>query len=843
MPAVRADRGNLRRWAWLPALIALEALGCAFWLAMIPGEAGSALPGGFSGPRLLLLAALFGGAAAAGWVALGLFLGWFCVEKPVGKAIESWKIPAVRTSFLVLGAALISLALMPPYRFGRQTAAYERLLPLVSWGALSWLSLAMAAFFPRLRLWWSGLFSDRSRIRHMRMVVFGLGGLWLAWSVMGLRSAGDVRHWNEGGVPILVWQVAVALLITLAAAPALPRPSEKGQSRRYVITAALLWLTAALLWNLLPLGRSYFISDPVPPNFNAYPVSDAEIYDWGAQFFLIGQGVNNLEYFDKIWYMALLAFARWTGGQDYQAAAAVQTVILALLPAMVFWVGVRLGSAKIGLMAALLVILQEANTILASDFIQVSHARLFLSEFPAALSLAILWVSVSAWARGPRNAWHLPILAGGWLGLAVLVRTTALAVYPIILLWLLLAFKLPRQRWLHAALFSAGLALALLPWTLGGRTPSGRIFLVEKISAVLESRYQDETEGAAPATTLDGRAETSLNWSDWRVFVPGHFLHNLAASFVELPQTMRLEDLEHTLDAPFWRMRDPWTPQPGRILFSILNLAVIGMGVTSALWNVRGDPAGWLLGGFFLAYHAGNAFGRTSGARYLVAVDWILVLFYACGLLWLVQGGRPAEQLSEDIPRDDDLRRKGGARTALAALGVVILGAAPMWMGWLVPRRYQPASAQALLEQIRPDLLAAGIQEEQINGFLQSPGAMVMQGRAVYPKFFYAGSAEFCPLQPKDSLDVDAHHLMLRVFGPQGHVCLRLGQAREPVRLPEQGDVIVAGCQGSNFQMDALAVIYTDPEKQSFFRYPQAQWSCPLPEVICRQDGTCRNSR
>jgi len=70
------------------------------------------------------------------------------------------------------------------------------------------------------------------------------------------------------------------------------------------------------LWIYLPAHSNYFAPGPYPPSFQAYPFSDAEIYDLGAQYALIGQRLNNFGYVDKPLYTFLLFLFHSVAGQS-----------------------------------------------------------------------------------------------------------------------------------------------------------------------------------------------------------------------------------------------------------------------------------------------------------------------------------------------------------------------------------------------------------------------------------------------------------------------------------------------------------------------------------------------
>ena len=69
----------------------------------------------------------------------------------------------------------------------------------------------------------------------------------------------------------------------------------------------------------------------------------------------------------------------------------------------------------------------------------------------------------------------------------------------------------------------------------------------------------------------------------------------------------------------------------------LLNLFLISLGLSISMRKKR--LMGVLPLTFFLGYNLANALGRTSGGRYIVPVDWIIILYFVIGLfqicLWI----------------------------------------------------------------------------------------------------------------------------------------------------------------------------------------------------------------
>ena len=257
------------------------------------------------------------------------------------------------------------------------------------------------------------------------------------------------------------------------------------------------------------MDRSYFAPGPYPPNYVYYPFSDAEAHDLGAQYVLIGQGLNNNQYHDKPFYMLFLTVLHILAGQNYLPVVQLQAVILALFPAILYLIGKLVHSRTAGLLVGIFVVLQQTNSIAATLLIQVSHSRLMMTEFPTAFGIALLSLVLIYWIKHPRESSIAPMLAGGILGALILTRTNPLFLVPFVILLIILSFGRHWKKWLVAStLLLAGIMLVIGPWFFANRTPEGRFFIEEKIGAVFTTRY-DDTESTSNSGSSPSESQPS----------------------------------------------------------------------------------------------------------------------------------------------------------------------------------------------------------------------------------------------------------------------------------------------------------------------------------------------
>ena len=604
------------------------------------------------------------------------------------------------------------------------------------------------------------------------------------------------------------------------------------------------------------MARSYFAPGPFPPNNVFYPFSDSQIYDSGAQYVFIGQGLNNNELSDKPFYVLLLALLHLIVGQDYSQVVLAQAVFLAIFPVLVYFIGKLIHSRTAGILAGILAVLWETNSIASTLQIQVSHARLMLTEFPAACGLALAVIILILWLKNPRSTSLKLTLAGGILGVVALIRPNSLLVALLVFILIAAVFgKVWRKSLPAAGLFALGFVLVVGPWYLVNKTPSGSSFLEEKVRAVIDQRYQGNfvpaptpafsaatpapqpsptaeplsTPAAAPAaqpTPLTGAGTaTASPMASPLQFVPAHFFHNLDMSVLILPISFGSSDLATVLQAPYWKVGGILGFSPTEAIFFFFNLLVLAIGLAAAWKMAR-------LGGLFpllvfLVYNLANALARNSGGRYLAPVNWIVFLYFALGLvqlgLWAASllGARLETTSPVDVPAAAVPGRPPHwlRNAVILSAGLLLVGSSPLLVGSFFPRRYAAQSPQQVVQSVlkRGSLQAGGVTPQQALDLVDKNSGTAVRGRALYP-----GLENYDPAALTQNLS-----LSFRLIGPvSAPVILPLNGLLD--RFPDAADVTVLGCSDGIY-LWAQAVIVESPggPDQVYLRSPAPTWKCP----------------
>ncbi len=330
-------------------------------------------------------------------------------------------------------------------------------------------------------------------------------------------------------------------------------------------------------------------------------------------------------------------------------------------------------------------------------------------------------------------------------------------------------------------------------------------------------------------------------------FIGNHFFNSQIQTVLYLPGTFRLpesalgflghKDLsrlwqeccsadDYIRRLPFWFKWDGRLP-PQTVIPLFLNLFLISVGLASAWKNNK--FIGLIPLAASLGYTLINSLVRNSGGRYILAIDWVGMLYYAIGLghltLWVIsyfRAGLLNPKMIGEIraqPKDGD-QSLWRAANLWAALGILLLGCVLPFSEKIIPPRYSTDP-----QQIQRDILALP-DSNKLDGsfslisFLESGGS-AYQGRALYPRFYpsgYENSAVDIPDLPELS------HISFYLVGPyNGRVVMF--QEAAPETFPNGSDVLLIGCR-ENRNFDALAVAIYD-ERGNLIEFLQRE---PLPE-------------
>jgi hypothetical protein len=529
-------------------------------------------------------------------------------------------------------------------------------------------------------------------------------------------------------------------------------------------------------------------------------------------------------------YAFFLAFLHQLAGLKNEGVILLQIAALAVIPILIYLIASNLGSRLGGLIAAILVIFREKNSIALTNVIEVSHSKLLLSDVPT-MALILLFVYVLIrWLQDTDRKTYLAVLTGTALGLVVLIRSQALLLIPVVFLGLVIFhWKRWRKIFYDGSLFLLGLLVLIGPWVSRNYQVSGRVVVedTEFYIRFLASGYRtpEESIDIRPGEPFDeyyDRMKSQI--ADYIINHPGevarrytsHFLHNEIETIIYLPMSLKLYDLRlYVKQVGYWA-KPLETFSFGSVILLIFNLGLISLGIGMAVERTK------FVGLIPVLIHLGYSFSVVptgqSGWRFILPVDWIALVYYSIGLVFLwgiiisiftKKNAFPEpgiETIDVDINEPRGIHRKKILQAAVASL---ILGLSFPVMEGVIPAKYPEKTPSEIIQEYIPESIkmeSAGlIYSSNLDSFLSNnKDAVVLYGRALYPSFYEKG--RFWGEENQYISRVKEYdRLQFSLIGPdRAQVYIPL--ARPPQSFPHGSDVVVIGCRIEN-SVKALLVL------------------------------------
>ncbi len=669
-----------------------------------------------------------------------------------------------------------------------------------------------------------------------------------------------------------------------------------------LVFSILIWLVAFISWNSIPLMENWFAAPPGIPNQAFYPNSDASLYDTTGQTLLTGMGFKTYDtpFAIRPMYALFLATLHSLAGVDYEPIIWMQVAVLAIIPVLMYWITLQLHNRVSAIIVSVLIIFREANAIILGNAITTSHAKLLMSDLPTTLGVMLFIFLMIRWLQKPEQRQTLTLIVGGVTGIFMLIRPEfgVLLFFTGFAAWLQL-IRQPKVWIKGMVLAAAGILLMLTPWVWRNYQITGTLFLdsphyradlfavryreylveetptssppEESISLTATSSPEQPQATATPkVATRPGESSGEFaermaqvaaqyiqkNPGAVVAFISNHFFNSQVQTVLYLPDTWRLPDsavgfIGHKDFTRFWeeccsadnyiRRLPFWFKWDGTImrqsfLFIFMNLFLLSVGLTTT-WRRQRFIALLPLAAN-LGYSLINAIVRNSGGRYILAVDWIGMLYYAIGLgqltLWLVayfRGSKISTQVTGEMQFDDDAKgRFSGFKAYLAvALGIFVIGCILPLSEKIIPMRFP---AELLTERYEALLQSKELSQGNLDiltGWAQSGGS-VIQGRALYPRFHPANEGEvgdsIRAFMPASYSKVDFY-----LIGPYNHGIV-IPQETAPKNFPNGADIVAIGCPGIDY-FEALIVVVYDEQGDPIDILPRQPFpevfTCPLP--------------
>lgn len=756
-----------------------------------------------------------------------------------------------------LGTGLLAIFL-PLYHFGEYSAYYTRLQPLLVWVGVLGLQLLICIWFPhRSEIsmhFHKSITENKNVIRITALIFSAFIFLWFIIAQTGIGISTDEDFWYEAGVPILPGQILISALagIWFGQFEKSKNVTPSRISDPWIFLG--IWLITALFWGLTPAPNSYMNPAPLPPNYEVYPYSDAAKYDLQSQYALIGQGLNQGRVVDNPLYPVFLVFIHLFSGQNYPLNMAFQAAIFAIFPSIAYLIGKSLLGRSLGITIASMIAFHGYNSIAAASLINLASPKQMMTDFPTGIGVALSILTLIKWANSagsnPAGAvWH-----GGAIGFAFLIRPTVLsllAVAPAIKF----VQNFPNIKWIkYMILVLTGFIVFITPWGVRNALikSDGGYGYLNKINLIINARFP-ESNNERNEQELDNTKEWKQNKSRDRAIQPPtqhsqvlililkHFTNNIIGSTLILPTSPFFDDLRNTIKSPDTLWVTFWNGELNsrQITTLLVSLAILAMGI-AVLWEQNKLIALTPLTALLL-YQLTNSIGRTSGGRFLAPTEWIVLLYFAAGIIGIFK----FLSLSPNIRATNSLTETSSSpKRIFAALSLVLLlGFAPLLTELVTSFRnttsLNPLDKETLSisQDFQDILLASNYSAEEIARFLDNRDSILLTGQAMYPRYFsYRAVTRYTEGGIKG---VDFPHLEFYLLGledTQKVVLYKLSS----VQLENNTNVLVLGCKDKKSgYVDALIVVTGTPENTVYIRHTDPPLKCPLPQPVCDNNGNC----
>jgi hypothetical protein len=787
-------------WPWFFFATAFESLFAVLSLLLLPSESGLSIA------RMGILALLFS------FFFVGIYFG-FIARKDSSRFDSLARAPFILSCALLALTSSLLLFLLRYLNPERLLPYYERLSPLLWYlfvlglQSVIFLALVKNGFHPRE-------FSKRGPVYLSALIAFSFllfTFLFVITTKLGITK--DKAYWGEPGVAIIGWQfllsILVGFIIMLAFIQSKAEESHSPLSTFHsllpsFILPVTIYLTAFILWLSVPVDvlQNSFYAPITPPANMPFPYSDAGFYDYLSQSLLIG--TNYLGGIPpRPLYVLFLAALHFFFGQDYPTIITAQTLVLALFPVTLYFLAKKLHTPAAGVTVALFAIFRELTGLWISSNTRVANSKIFTTDFPTAMGLAMLCLVFIWWLE--RRDLRSTLVAGGFFGLILLFRTQSLLVLPMVFILAWFAYQRKTKEWIIGGIvFATAMTLTILPWLTHNYTVIGQFtFDDPRQTAIIYSQYSFtgnlDISQFDPAKQSVGDRIVSFTWENPAFvtgFITNHFLNTEIGGLLALPLIEKFESLSAPVNL-YWVAWDG-TVTWYNLLLLFVYLAVIAVGFGS-VWK----HAGWI-GLLPLAINLGYAFAngisRFSSWRYNLPVDWVIYFYFAIGAMEILGGvslffGAKIEKVFPVAKHPESKNitlRDFRPQFVFIVLAFMFVGALPWFAKGLAQPRYAASK-----EELISNLGSGGQEVSVIKKFLDQPNAVILQGRLLYPRLYRRGEG-MASANPWPAYAV-------RQYSRIGSILLNDSRndlifvTKDVLNFPQGTDAIVLACQRGDF--------------------------------------------
>jgi hypothetical protein len=740
-----ASSSNHTYWRIYFLLALVESAGFLFILLRVPSE-------GLSLSRLILL-----GILALALIAASLAL--FNTQRVIAlmrPGFFSKLIPVSALSALALTIGLFLLRYLNPERL---LVYYDRAAPVLYF--FLFLSIQSLALFSLLHYGFHReIIKQHKSIAKPFLLFFSIFiATFILVAITKLGVTPDPAYWGEPGVPIFFWQLFIIFLI---GSLLILFPQLGFDNKRFIIPA-VIYSFALILWLSVPIDvlKTGFYVSMDAPTFQPFPYSDAGYYDWMGHSVLIGHPYQG-DIPTRPLYIVFLALLHSLFGENYTLIIMGQTLLLAFIPVIFYYIGKYIHSQIAGLTVAFFFIFRELNSILITSQTRVSNSKTLLVDLPTLLLVSLSCLLVLRWAmalkKPPGSASSSALWAGGAFGLLLLLRTQSMLLLPFIFLLIFLvilstnqteAFIIKARESITKLIpplffFLLAFIFTVTPWLSHNYLQTGKFtfdapFQYKIIAAIYTTNDLSNQE----TIDLKGKGVGSI-FLETMIKDPGFVFGFITNHFLagEIDGLLTLPNFK-----PFNGLLEPvniyWTSWNGNIewynaLLLLIYLAVISFGLSVAWKKMQWVGLTPLF--FNIGYMLATSIGRFSGWRYDLPADWVVYFYFCIGLVELIvilisgfkvvvtKETTTTQEFSNISPKEALWAR------ILPVCLFIFLGTLPWLAKGIAPERYPDQTREHLIAKLTE--APTNLEMADIKNIANDPNGFIQIGRVLYPRFY-----------------------------------------------------------------------------------------------------------
>ena len=808
---------KLTSWQVFFLIASLEGGFALLTLLTIPTDSTNTLIFGLSASRLLMVIALLSATLIFLWL---LFLTK--KETNFNKYLNPKKFPKAYhilnwLSFLIAFFFSIALFFLRYYNPTKFLPIFLRAQPFVLYIILLGYQLSLLLLYLRKGFSIEKLKRNDFKPASITFTIFLALFAFIATSRIGLIP--DTAYWAEPGIAIQGWQFILALIIGFIT---LLFTIKSPHKKLNIIIPVILWGIAIVIWWSVPMDvlKNSFYAPFAYPLGKSLPYSDAGFYDYLSQGLLLGRGFITQIPPRPLYIVFLTGLRALVGINNYDQIMLGQTILYALFPVTLYFLGKTLHSREAGIIIAFLGIFREWTNLLVSSQTRVSNSRMTLTDLPTALVLSLLALVVIFWLKKQDRVPLLPLISGGVFGMLLLLRTQTILILPFIFLLSLFIFFPNWKNWIRFSLTLVfGITLSISPWLTHNAKITGKFtFDDPKQLAIIASQYK--LSGNLNNSEFDFENENLSNsLLDFALENPTFVANFIATHFIatEVNGLNALPHIEH-----FYGFQEKiniyWTNWDGHLslinqFLLIFYLAIIALGI-GATWK-KLKWVGLVPLAFNFGYALSNGVARFSGWRYDFPADWVAYFYFGIGFIELLSilaslfgistlQGKDLNLSTLEATDKEWYQKRVYLKILFFSILFLAIGFSPIVLEKNIPESFAHLTQKELLTVIVP-------QNAEIIPFSEQEDAKITLGRLIYPRFYYRN----------DGI-ISAHPwaaYKTREFSRMGFIIINETRTDNvfplqnmPLSFPNGVDVIVLGCQKDNYLETRLLYVIDKEE-------------------------------